>query len=225
MLNFGKTLFFFAHPDDETLSAGGTINLLNQKKFKLKLLIASKGITSREKYSKVDIRKNVDDLIKASKKLGLNKNQVIVGDFEDNAMDSYKLLDVCRFLEKTVKDFKPNTIFTHNPFCTNQDHRVCYEASVIVTRPTSKKKINLICCETLSSSGYLKPNNFDPNLYISLKEQNIKNKILAMNECNFEKRKQPHPRSEEVIKSLSKFRGSICGSLFAEAFMVNSLYV
>ena len=32
IINFKKILFLFAHPDDETLAAGGTINLLRRKK-------------------------------------------------------------------------------------------------------------------------------------------------------------------------------------------------
>ena len=65
MINFNNILFFFAHPDDEVLSAGGTINLLSKKNKRINILIASKGITYRLNYKKKDKITNLENLYSA----------------------------------------------------------------------------------------------------------------------------------------------------------------
>ena len=53
-----------------------------------------------------------------------------------------------------------------------------------------------------------------------MEENNLKCKIDAMNCYEFEKRKFPHPRSEEGIKTRAQMWGISIGKKFAEAFQV-----
>ena len=51
-----------------------------------------------------------------------------MGDFPDNKFDSIALLDIVKFLEKEIKSFVPDEIFTHFSFDLNVDHRITCQA-------------------------------------------------------------------------------------------------
>ena len=99
------------------------------------------------------------------------------------------------------------------------------EAIIVATRPNPKNKISVFSSEILSSTGYLKPSKFEPNLFIELSKKDIQAKIKAMNCYTTEKRKYPHPRSPEAIKALSMLRGAYSGNKYAEGFLVENLFI
>lgn len=91
-----RVLILSAHPDDETLGCGGTISKLSRKEHIIDLITFTDGISSRKNN---DLNRNLK-LEKVSKILGINNFNS--GNFPDNAMDSIKLLDVCKFIEENV---------------------------------------------------------------------------------------------------------------------------
>jgi len=156
--------------------------------------------------------------------LGVKPNNIYLGDFSDNEADKDTLLSLIHWLEPIIGQIKPDVIFTHHRYCTNIDHQYCHEAAVIATRPGVNCHIPLLCAEIPSSTGYLKPTQWEPSLYISLSESEIRRKIKAMETYIGEARPYPHPRSPEVLEALGRVRGSESGFLFAEAFMVNRIF-
>lgn len=235
MINLKKTkniLFLFCHPDDETLAAGGTISRLKREGKNIFLAFSGMGIQSRyeigknkKKSSLVNQKNKMDrDIKKVLKIYKINKNNFFAGNFPDNRFDTVPLLEIIKWCEKLIKKIKPEIIFTHHKGCTNIDHRRLYEATIVATRPNPVNKINVFSSEILSSTGYLKPSKFEPNLFIKLSKKDIDTKIKAMNCYTTEKRKYPHPRSSEVIKALSVLRGAYSGNEFAEGFMIENLF-
>jgi LmbE family N-acetylglucosaminyl deacetylase len=224
-LLYKKVLFFFAHPDDETLSAGATINKLRSEGVRVKIVIASKGLTSRGEHNNKKIREHIKNLTEACKVLGVTNKDLHIGDFEDNSFDSEPLIKLVKFLENILKNFKADAIFTHHKFCTNIDHKYCHEAAVIASRPINGSFIDLYSCETISSSGYSKPSKYDPNFFYKVSKKNILAKQNALKKFKFELRKFPHMRSIEFIEIHAKYRGAHIGTNFAEAFIVNNLFI
>ena len=109
---YKKVLFFFAHPDDETLSAGGIINKLVKEGVKIKIVIASKGLLSRDTQKKIEIEKHILDLYQACSILGVNKKDLIIGDFKDSSFDSDSLLNLSKFSSKIVNKFDRSFIYS-----------------------------------------------------------------------------------------------------------------
>ena len=64
------------------------------------------------------------------------------------------------------------------------------------------------------------PNQFTPNMYVEISENNLLSKINGMESYKYEKRKFPHPRSPEALTILAKYRGITIGKDLAEAFCV-----
>ena len=94
---------------------------------------------------------------------------------------------------------------------------------MVATRPALEQHITLLCGEVPSSTGYLKPTQFEPNLYIDIGESELEAKIAAMESYRGEARPGPHPRSAKVLRALAKVRGSESGFYFAEAFVVQKI--
>ena len=230
ILNQSPILTFFAHPDDETLAAGGTIKKLIEAGREVHIAIPNTGVFSRkniisEQSLESDYIRLKEDTKSALKILGVKKDNIYFGSFPDNEIDKHSLLELIHWLERIIKKVKPKVIFTHHRFCSNIDHQYCHEAAVIASRPSTDNHITLICGEVPSSTGYLKPTGWDPNVFIELSEGQIISKIKAMEKYEGEARQDPHPRSKEVLRALAKVRGSESGFSFAESFMLHTTFM
>ncbi len=229
IINFKNVLTIFAHPDDETLSVGGTIHKLASNKCNVHVAIPSTGVHSRKNIQNKKIRdKRLINLkkhaINAITGLGVKNKDIYFGTFSDNELDKYPLLELVHWVEKIIKKVKPDVILTHHRFCTNIDHQYCHEAVVVATRPKVNSHISLLCAESPSSTGYLKPTRWEPNYFVNLSKKDVEAKIDAIKKYKDEVRPDPHPTSPEVLKALAKVRGSEGGFLYSEAFMIHKLY-
>lgn len=203
MLENKRIMTVLAHPDDETLGCGGTLHRFRKQAIRCCIPV-------------LRIQEQLDDALPI---LGVKK--YFYGNFEDNMLDAYPLMDVCKFVAKYVNFFKPNVIITHCQNCTNQDHRVLYEACIIATRPMGEH-ISLLTCEIPSSTGYLRPTAFEPNLYVELSKSDIKAKMNAVEAYHTEFK---NCRSPEVVEALAKVRGAESGFKYAEGFMLVRSYL
>jgi len=223
-------LTFFAHPDDETLAAGATIKkLTNIVGGEVHVAIPATGIHSRrntqeEKERDSDMIELRQDCEKAMAVLGIHPKNIYLGNFPDNEMDKHSLLELIHWLEEIISKVKPDLILTHHRYCTNIDHQYCHDAVVIATRPGLNDHVTVLCGEVPSSTGYLKPVQWEPNCYIEVSENDVESKIKAMETYKGEARPDPHPRSREVLSALAKVRGSESGFYFAESFMVSKIF-
>lgn len=228
-LDFKKVLTFFAHPDDETLAAGATLRRLSRQGCRVHVAIPNTGIHSRRNLGASAPRARAlatlrEDCVKALSILGIRKSDLYLGEFADNEIDKHTLLELIQWFEKIVDRVKPDAIFTHHRYCTNVDHQYCHEAAVVATRPHVASHIPLFCGEVPSSTGYLRPVQWEPNFFVHAKETDVDTKIRAMQAYKGEARPDPHPRSPEVLKALAKVRGSESGFHFAEAFMIQRTF-
>ena len=224
--NYKRILCLFSHPDDETLAAGGLLSIAKNNKTEVNVAFSNTGITSRNqslKSKKRDLLTLKKDTFNAMSVFNINKKNIFFGKFPDNQSDKVPLLEIIKWCEDIIKKTKPNLILTHHVNCTNIDHRILHEAVITATRPNLDEKYTVLSCEILSSTGYLRPTNFEPNLYLRLSEKNLKDKLSAIKKYKSEIRKYPHPRSVEIIKALSMLRGSESGNQLAEAFVINKL--
>jgi LmbE family N-acetylglucosaminyl deacetylase len=165
------------------------------------------------------------DTEKALAILGIPSENIYLGDFPDNQMDKHTLLEVIHWLENIISNVKPDLILTHHRYCTNIDHQYCHDAVVVATRPGLNDHLTVLCGEVPSSTGYLKPVQWEPNLYIDISKDNLESKIIAMETFKGEARPDPHPRSREVLSALAKVRGSESGFYFAESFMISKTFL
>ena len=217
-----KILIIAAHPDDEVLGCGGTINKYSKLGYSIDILFVSDGENSRlsnkkKKQNIVNKRKLM--AIRSAKILGAKKPNFL--SFPDQELDSLPLLKIIKEIEKYINLKKPNIIFTHTNACLNIDHKIVNNAVITACRPKSFEFVKKIYFfEILSSTEWnIKDNklHFDPNFYVDI-SSNVKNKIKALKVYHNETRSWPHSRSYEGVNTLAKYRGMTVGIKFAEAF-------
>lgn len=228
-----KVLVIVAHPDDEVLGMGGTIKKLTKDGNDVKIIFMATGISSRRSTDYTNSHSyNVDQKIvetmeKQIKKLRndakralkmLNVKDIEFEEFPDNEMDIISNLQITKRIEKAIKNYKPDTIFTHTQYDVNVDHRALYEATITATRPSSNSSVKeIISFEVPSSTEWYFPSKFSPNIFIDISKE-LPFKLKALKEYKTEIKKFPHPRSVKALEIISKRWGTVSGFQAAEAF-------
>lgn len=223
-----RILFVVAHPDDELLGVGGTVNrLISEFNATIKVVILGEGITSRSEQRNVKEwesqlklhRKNIED---AQKSIGYQ--ELSIHNFPDNRFDTVALLDLIKVVEKEKKEFNPSVIFTHHGGDVNIDHQRTFESVITSCRPMKEETVKtIITFETPSGTEWRAssdPKHFVPNFFIQIEKKHLEAKIKGMESYEFEKRAYPHPRSPEALEILAKQRGVMVGCEYAEAFNI-----
>ena len=217
-----------AHPDDEVLGLGATMNrLINSYNCIIRAIILGEGITSRSEIRDVESWKNELAIHRANiekARLVIGYDSVGIYDFPDNRFDSVPLLDIIKVIEKEKNDFEPDAIFTHHGGDVNVDHQRTFEAVITATRPMENERVkSIITFETMSGTEWRAssdPRHFIPNLIVEILPDELVAKTEAMESYEYEKRDYPHPRAPEALKVRAQMWGIANGVELAEAFQV-----
>lgn len=222
-----KILIVAAHPDDEVLGCGGFLYSRIASGDAARILLLGEGITSR-----LEKRVITEEVMKSLEALKLNASACaavlgaappVFGDLPDNRFDSVEFLDIVKMVEKQIRDYRPDVIFTHFSGDLNIDHRISYNAVVTASRPHSSAFVpEIYSFEVPSSTDFIPPSGFaafQPNFYFVLGEEALAAKLRAYSSYVSEVPAFPHSRSIESLKICHAKRGIECGSLAAEAFV------
>jgi len=223
-----KILIVVAHPDDELLGLGATMNkLINDYGVKTHVIILGEGITSRSDTR--DLTKWEDDLLIhknniKSAQAAIGYHSVSIYDFPDNRFDTVALLDIVKVIEKEKGDFVPDVVFTHHGGDLNIDHQRTFDAVMTACRPISNESVKtIITFETPSGTEWRAnsdPRHFLPNLFVAVSSENLEAKIKGMESYEFESRSFPHPRSPEALRIQAQRWGVAMGVCHVEAFNI-----
>ena len=225
MLNKKRILVVAAHPDDEILGCGGTIAKYIKQGAKVKTIILTKGISSR--HEKITNKvKNLQSKLHKSSLLAnraIGVKEISYYDLSDNEFDNKSLLSLVKLLEKEIKKFKPNKIFTHFINDLNIDHQYTAKAVITAARPEYQNSVSeIIFFEVNSSTDYQINSNgmqFEPNFFVDI-SKTLKNKKNALNFYKSEMKKYPHSRSVKAIIDKNITIGNSFGLLACEAFQI-----
>lgn len=213
-------LFVVAHPDDETLGAGATIH---------KLVAEGNNVAVAIMVSQASARRNLSSTLAIDEKkamdiLGVHK--VYHADFPNIKMNTVPHLELVKFIEGCIEDWKAESIYTHHPSDTNNDHAVtsfaCQAASRLFQRKEGLPRLKqFIYMEVPSSTEWsfdTSSNRFTPNMFVEVGKEGVDVKIKALAAYTGVMRPYPHPRSEEAISGMAAYRGVQAGCNYAEAF-------
>lgn len=217
-------LVIAAHPDDEILGVGATAAKRAAQGDTVRALILGEGQTSRWENRQEAPESTVADLhrdtLAAAACIGYER--VSFADFPDNRFDQVDLLELVKHVERGLKEFAPEVVYTHHGGDLNIDHQRTSQAVLTAARPTENCPVKeLYAFETLSSTewnfSYTQP--FCPNVFEEVGPF-LQAKLDAMRCYGSELCAFPHPRSLEGIQSSARKYGTIIGREFAEAFML-----
>lgn len=217
-----------AHPDDELLGLGATMNrLITEFGVNAHVVILGEGITSRSDSRDTgrwenELATHRQNIAVAQAAIGYQS--VSLYGFPDNRFDSVPLLDIIKIVEKEKTNFRPEVIFTHHGGDVNIDHQRTFEAVLTANRPLSHEIVKTILTfETPSGTEWRSPTDprhFIPNVFFEVSGANMEAKIKGMESYEFERRAYPHPRSPDALRIVSQRWGVVIGRSYAEAFML-----
>lgn len=215
-----NVLFVVAHPDDEVLGAGATIYKLVREGNNVAVCTLVKDALARANLSET----LKSDQEKAFEILGISKSYN--GDFPNIQMNTVPHLELVKYIESAIEDFEAESIYTHHPSDTNNDHVMTSYAAQAASRlfqrrPGLPRLKQFIYMEVPSSTEWSfdsSANRFIPNMYVEIGREGVEAKMKALRAYTGVMRPYPHPRSEEAIVGLAAYRGVQAGCYYAEAF-------
>ena len=215
-----NVLFVVAHPDDEVLGAGATIHKLVKEGHKVAVATLANHAAARV---------NLSDTLSADQEkafsiMGVQK--AYSADFPNIQMNTVPHLKLVQFIESCIEDWKADSIYTHHPSDTNNDHVMTSYAAQAASRLFQRKPgvpalRQFIYMEVPSSTEWSfdsSANRFVPNMFVEIGKEGVKVKLKALEVYTGVMRPYPHPRSTEAIEGLAAYRGVQAGCNYAEAF-------
>ena len=218
-----RYLFVVAHPDDEVIAAGATIHSLHRKGNEIYMCV----LNSVSDIRCNDSRLMMEEMEKSHKIVGIT--DTVSGNFCTLHFNTTPQIELVKFIEDAIIKFEPDVVVTHHPSDLHNDHKQVSEACNVAVRLSQRqiysiKKIEAYYyMEVLSSTDWganTTENTFIPDTYTEIEQEDFEAKINALKVYTEGAvlRPAPHPRSEEVLKSLAIKRGAEIGYKKAEAF-------
>ena len=215
-----RVLVIVAHPDDETLGAGGTLARHAASGDDVHIVFLTDGVGARGDDAAAKSRR-AEAANRAARTLGAREPEFL--GFPDNRLDQIDLLDIVQAIENRVFDLNPLTIYTHHGGDLNIDHGICQRAVMTACRPLPNSPVRRIfAMEIASSTGWASPDSttvFLPTRFVDI-SATLPAKRQALEAYAEEMRNFPHVRSYEALEALARWRGASVGVTAAEAFMV-----
>ncbi|MDP9183484.1 MAG: PIG-L family deacetylase [Actinomycetota bacterium] len=216
-----RVLTVAAHPDDETLGAGGAMAWHASRGDQVWVCVLTDGVTSR--HDQVDLQ--AECARRACDILGVER-LVLVG-LPDQRLDTLCQLDVITPIEQCIAELQPDVVLTHFMGDVNEDHRIVARATMVATRPVAGTSVRRVCSfQVPSSTDWAPPHPgsvFTPNLYVDISDH-LDTKLTAMKAYAdthvSEVRPYPHPRSSEALIAYAQSHGVASGMRAAEPFML-----
>lgn len=213
-------LFVVAHPDDEVLGAGATIRKLTREGHEIAVVTMASHAAARANISAT----LQDDQAKAFEIMGVVKSYD--GDFPNIQMNTIPHLKLVQFIETAIEDWRAESIYTHHPSDTNNDHVMTSYAAQAASRlfqrregiPALKQFIYMEVPSSTEWSFDSSANRFTPNMFVEIGREGVDVKLKALAAYTGVMRPYPHPRSEEAVRGLAAYRGVQAGCNYAEAF-------
>jgi N-acetylglucosamine malate deacetylase 1 len=215
-----KVIIISAHPDDETLGAGGTLLKHKQQGDEINWLIVT-DVFENEGFSveRVLSRKLEIDIVS---KLYSFENVYKLG-YPTMKLNDTLLVDLVNKISNIFQELKPEIIYVMNRSDAHSDHRIVFDAVMSCTKsfryPSVKKVLMYECLSETELAPILPERVFQPNYFVDISDF-IDKKIEIMKTFDSELGEHPFPRSIKNIEALATFRGATVGVFYAEAFQL-----
>lgn len=210
-----KVLVFAPHNDDEVLGVGGTIAKHVSQGHEVYIC----EVTSSASEERLNIIR--EEAMEAHKILGI-KETFFLG-FPVVRLRETPLVEINSEFSRIVNEVKPDIAFIPHKGDMHMDHYVVSHSAMVAMRPIGDFKVKEIYAyETLSETEWNIPsveNAFIPNVWNDITGF-IDKKKQAMSCYKSQLQAPPHPRSNEIIETLAKLRGSTINVPYAESFML-----
>ena len=215
-----KVIIISAHPDDETLGAGGTLLKHFNDGDDINWLIVT-DVFEEQGFSKDRVVSRQIEIEKVSKMYGFS-NVYKLGHPTMKLNDTI-LHELINQISRVFQELNPEIIYVMNRSDAHSDHRIVFESVMSCTKsfryPYIKKVLMYECLSETEFAPILPENVFQPNYFVDISNF-LHKKIEIMKIFHSELGVHPFPRSIKNIEALATFRGASVGVEFAESFQL-----
>ena len=213
-----KILIIAPHPDDETLSSGGTLLKHRSTGDEIHWLIIT-NISEKDGWGIEKSIERQEEIKKVSKAYGFKSIHKL--DFPTMKLDSIPMSTLGERVSNIISKIRPHIIYLNDENDIHTDHQISFKASMSSVKSFRHPYIQrILMYETLSETEFTAPlegKAFQPNVFVDITNY-FEQKCSIMLEYTSEVMEPPFPRSIDVIEALAKYRGSRIGVKYAEAF-------
>ncbi len=215
-----KVIIISAHPDDETLGAGGTILKHKKNGDEVYWLIVT-DVFETEGFSNERVLSRKKEIENVSKLYSFN-NVYNLG-YPTMKLDDTILFELVNKISLIFQELQPETIYVMNRSDAHSDHRIVFDAVMSCTKsfryPYVKKVFMYECLSETEFAPILPERVFQPNYFVDISDF-LNKKIEIMKIFDSELGEHPFPRSIKNIEALATYRGATIGVNYAEAFQM-----
>lgn len=212
-----RVLVISAHPDDETIGAGGTLlrHVANGDEVHWAVCTQPHRPTWDDGFI-AQAAKQVDEVSKAYGMASVHR----LG-FPTVMLNTVAYMDLSSALTTVVREVEPEVVYTLPRADLNQDHRIVFDCSLVAVRPLPGGSVRrVLSYEIGPTTRYGLPAGaepFRPTFFVDISDY-LSRKLEIMNLYIDELRPFPHPRSLDGLALIAKERGLSVGLAAAEAF-------
>lgn len=215
-----KIIIVSAHPDDETLGAGGTLLKHKANGDHIEWVIVTNVLES-EGFSNQRVQERQNEIETVAKMFGFATVHKL--DYPTMKLDSGSMLEMIPEISAIFSQAQPEVIYVMNRSDAHSDHRVIFDAVTACTKsfryPSIRQVLMYECISETEFAPVLSEKVFQPNYYVDITDH-FTEKIAIMKVYASELAEHPFPRSIRNIEALATFRGAIAGVEYAEAFQL-----
>ncbi len=215
-----KVLIVSAHPDDETMGAGGTLLKHQASGDEIHWVIITH-IFEHQGFSKARIQEREEEIQKVSKMLAVKKTYNLA--FPTTTLSYSVVPKIISLFSDIVKEVEPEIIYLPNRSDAHSDHRMTFDAVMACTKSFRyaciKRVLMYECLSETEFAPALAESAFIPNWFVDITDHFLQ-KIEIMKVYQSELGEHPFPRSIRNIEALAVHRGAMAGTVYAEAFQL-----
>lgn len=215
-----RVLAISAHPDDETLGAGGTLLRHAARGDEINWIVVTE---PHSKWFSQDFRAAAESQVRAAAKAYSCKYQRL--GFPTARLDLIAQVDLMQKIGDAIAKIRPEIVYLVHEGDVHSDHAAVFSAAMSVLKPFHMAKYGvkrILSFETLSSTEAAPASSgsaFLPNTFVDITDL-MDRKIAIMSIFETEKQGDFMPRGASAIRALGRYRGATIGVEYAEAFML-----
>lgn len=215
-----RILVVAPHPDDETLGCGGTLLRHINNGEEVHWMIVT-DICQEFGFTEFQVTQRQAEIHKVSEEYGFAKVHNLK--FPPAQLDTIPTKNLVRAISQVMMEVSPEIIYLPYRGDVHTDHAVVFDAVVSCTKWFRYPSIRrVLCYETLSETDFgINPDlrGFTPTSFVDITKF-IDKKLEIARIYQTEMDEFPFPRSLDSLKALAKVRGTACGCIAAESFIV-----
>jgi LmbE family N-acetylglucosaminyl deacetylase len=209
-----------AHPDDETLGCGGTMQKHVASGDTVSWVVVTQA--HEPQWDAGTIERKAREVEAVAAAYGVERHLRL--GFPSSRLDVTPRADLIDAVAGVLEETRPELVYVVHPGDVHRDHGDVFEATLSVLKGFRMAALGVrrvLAYETLSSTEAAAPGGrpFVPTVYSDIGPF-LERKLEIMALYETEAHEHPLPRAASAIQALARFRGASVGVEYAEAFQL-----